>query len=85
MDWPANSSDLSPIEDLWAHLKYELRQQYPDTARLKGSPPAIKLKLQERLNKIWWEIGEDTLNHLIESMPNRVQEVIAARGWYTSH
>jgi len=85
MDWPANSPDLSPIEDLWAHLKYELRRRYPDTARLKGSPQTIKAMLQERLHKIWWEIGEEVLNRLVESMPGRVQEVIAAKGWYTSH
>jgi len=36
MDWPANLPDLSPIKDLWAHLKYELRRQFPDTAKLKG-------------------------------------------------
>ena len=85
MDWPANSPDLSPIEDLWAHLKYELRRQFPDTARLKGSPQTIRAVLRERLHKIWWEIGEEVLNRLIEGMPKRVEEVITARGWYTSH
>jgi hypothetical protein len=85
MDWPANSPDLSPIENLWAHLKDELRKHYPDTATLKGSPQTIKATLRERLHKIWWEIGEEVLNRLVESMPDRVQEVIAAKGWYTSH
>jgi transposase len=85
MDWPANSPDLSPIENLWAHLQLELRRQFPDTAKLKGSPQTIKAILRERLHKIWWEIGEDVLNDLIEGMPKRVKEVITARGWYTSH
>jgi len=76
MDWPANSPDLSPIENLWAHLKHELRMRYPDTATLKGSPETIKAVLQERLHKIWWEIGEEVLNRLIEGMPKRVEEVI---------
>jgi hypothetical protein len=85
MNWPANSPDLSPIEDLWAHLKHELRRQFPDTATLTGSPQTIKAKLREHLHKIWWEIGEEVLNKLVESMPKRVEEVIAVRGWYTSH
>ena len=53
MDWPANSPDLSFIEDLWARLKYELRRQFPDTARLEGSLQTIKAILRERLHKIW--------------------------------
>ena len=52
MDWPANLPDLSPIKDLWAHLKYELRRQFPDTAKLKGWPQTIRAVLWERLHKI---------------------------------
>ena len=26
MDWPANSPDLSPIKNLWAHLQLKLRR-----------------------------------------------------------
>ena len=26
MDWPPNSPDMKPIENLWAHLKLELHQ-----------------------------------------------------------
>src|SRR5579859_3271299 len=88
MDWPANSPDLSPIENLWAHIKHELRKQYPDTATLKGSCGTIKAALQERLHKIWWDIGGvrgEVLNDLINGMPKRVEEVITARGWYTGH
>jgi transposase len=47
MNWTTNSPDLSPIENLWPHLKHELRKQYPDTATLKGSPETIRTKLQE--------------------------------------
>src|SRR5579859_7903961 len=79
------SPDLSLIENLWAHLKDELRKQYPDTATLKGSARTIKATLQQRLHKIWWDIGEEVLNRLVEDMPKRCKEVIAVRGWYTGH
>jgi hypothetical protein len=85
MDWPANSPDLSLIENLWAHLKDELRKRYPDKAALKGSAQTIKATLQQRLHEIWWEIGEEVLNKLVEDMPKRCKEVIAVRGWYTGH
>jgi Transposase/DDE superfamily endonuclease len=82
MEWPPNSPDLNPIEHLWAYLKRELHRRYPDTKYLKGSPEAVKRLLRERLVEVWWDIGE-VLNTLIESMPDRVQAVKAARGWYT--
>ena len=85
MDWPANSPNLSPIENLWAHLKLELHRQFPNTATLKGSAQTIKATLQQRLHKIWWETGEEVLNALVEDMPKCCKGVIAARGWYTGH
>jgi len=52
---------------------------------LKGSRNTIKEELRNRVNKIWWDIGEDVLNRLIESMPKRVQAVLDAKGWYTEY
>lgn len=85
MRWPANSPDMNLIEQLWAHLKLELHRRYPDTRHLQGSPERIRAILRERLMEIWWTIGEDVLNSLIDSMPRRVQALIAAGGWYTEY
>jgi hypothetical protein len=38
----------------------------------------------KRLVVIWWSIGKEVLNGLIESMPHRIKEVIDAGGWYIS-
>jgi len=83
MEWPPNSPDMNLIENLWAHLKTELHRRYPDTARLAGPPHIIRTKLRERLTEIWWDIGEDFLNGLIDSMLDRVHALIKAEGWYT--
>ena len=83
MRWPPYSPDLNPIENLWAILKLELHRRYPDTKYLRGSAEKVKSVLKERLFKIWWGIGEDVLNRLVESIPERVQAVLEADGWYT--
>ena len=85
MEWPPNSPDMNLIESLWAHLKLALHQRYPDTLTLEGSPNAIKTILKDRVMKIWWDIGEEVLNRLIDSMPGRVHALLNAKGWYTDY
>jgi len=76
---------MNLIEHLWEHLKLELHQPYSDTFALKGSPNVVKMKLKERLMEIWWQIGEEVLDQLIDSMPGRVRALIHAKGWYTEY
>lgn len=85
MDFPPNSPDLNPIENLWSILKAELYRRYPDTMYLQGPRKAVSNKLRSRLNQVWWDIGEDVLNKLIDSLPKRIQAVIEAKGWYTEY
>ena len=85
MDWPPRSPNMNLIENLWAHLKLELHRRYPDTATLRGSPQYIRQRITERAQEVWWSIGEEVLDRLIDSMPHRVQALIDARGWYTKY
>ena len=85
MDWPPNSPDMSPIENLWARLKLELHRRYPDTASLRGNPNTVKQILIPSLMEVWWNIGEEVLNALIESMLQRVNALWKAKGWYTGY
>jgi len=85
MQWPPNSPDLNPIEHVWAHLKRELHQRYPDTKSLCGGPDTIRRTLRTRLTEVWRDIGEGVLSPLINSMPHRVQTVLGAQGWYTHY
>jgi DDE superfamily endonuclease len=77
MVWPAQSPDLNPIEHLWFLLKRRLAA-YPEPA--KGI-----LDLWERIQEEWYKIEVGECQRLIGSMPRRVQEVIKAKGGYTSY
>jgi hypothetical protein len=71
--WPAQSPDLNPIEHLWNHLKTRL-EEYKKAPRRMG-----------KLDKEWNDIGPEMCQNLIESMPQRVEAVIQAKGGYTKY
>ena len=76
LDWPPQSPDFNPIENLWAFMKKEL-QNYNTT-----SIPQLK----EALLKLWTTgLQMETLIKFADSMPKRIQEVIARKGGCTSY
>lgn len=75
MTWPANSPDLSPIENIWVEIDKKL-------ARMQI---ASMTDLEEALHKCWSEITRQDILSQLESMPDRIQAVIAARGGYTKY
>jgi transposase len=72
LDWPSNSPDLNPIENLWAYLKTKLKG-YPT------KPKSIK-QLWERMECEWEAIPQDYCKKLVDSMPDRICKVIKAKG-----
>jgi transposase len=76
-DWPSQSPDLNPIENLWQELNRLLRQMRP--------LPKNKDDLFKLLEQAWEEIPQDTLKALVHSMPRRIQAVIEAKGGHTKY
>jgi len=74
-EWPSQSPDLNPIENLWSYLDWRLRDRHC------GSLEELWAALQEG----WNSIPVDYLTKLVESMPRRLQAVIDAKGYPTKY
>lgn len=82
MDWPPVSPDLNPIENLWALLKAKIYELRPDLRHMNNNNTTKEI-LIATAQQAWQEIDIRHLQHLSETMPNRVEAIIEARGWYT--
>ena len=72
--WPANSADLSLIENIWYILDDKLlKYNINNTEQLKNA-----------LKMAWMEISHDTIQELFESMSKRIRQVIKCRR-FASH
>lgn len=70
MDWPGNSPDINPIENLWGLIKKEL--EGCDTSSVK--------KLEAAVRQVWNDFPADKLHNLADSVPNRLREIIKHKG-----
>ena len=83
IDFPPYSPDLNPIENLWALLK-KIYERYPDLLEADDSNET-KERLINEAQEVWADLAEDILATLSDTMPNRVDSVIDAKGWYTKY
>ncbi|KAI3375443.1 hypothetical protein L3Q82_003692 [Scortum barcoo] len=63
MDWPARSPDLNPIEHIWDIMSRSIHQRHV-------APQTVQ-ELVDALVQVWEEIPQETIRHLIRSMPRR--------------
>ncbi|GFU88058.1 transposable element Tcb1 transposase [Trichonephila clavipes] len=71
LPWPDRSPDLSPIKNIWDHLR-----------RLVGHPASLN-ELESRLQQIWYEMSQDIIQNLYAPMPNLITLCVRARGGST--
>jgi hypothetical protein len=84
LDWPPFSPDINPIEHLWYALKKQLYKDYPHLRQIDGTQGSWD-EFCEALQTCWQRLPNSLLRRLIESMPNRLAAVRAAKGWQTKY
>ncbi|KAK3557036.1 hypothetical protein QTP70_024249 [Hemibagrus guttatus] len=77
LTWPPNSPNLNPIEHLWDVLNKQVRS-------MEASPHNLQ-DLKDLLLTFWCQIPHHTFRDLVESMPQRVRAVLAAKGGLTQY
>ena len=69
---PPASPDLNPIENCWAVLKKHLHDlpRHPTTAD----------ELWQEVQRLWGDMDQKIMDHAIESMPRRREDLRKAKG-----
>jgi transposase len=75
LPWPSKSPDINIIEDVWSHIKYHLRGRIFETEE----------ELWEELRNQWNGISQEWIRRLYDSLPARIEAVIAAEGGNTKY
>lgn len=75
MQWPAQSPDLNPIENLWDAVERRIRDRsYSNQHELFAA-----------IQSAWSDIPKSIIDRLIDSMKRRCEEVIKNFGYATRY
>ena len=75
LEWPSQSPDLNPIENLWSIFKNEIHKL--NLTR--------KSQLVDEMEKAWKLLDSELCKRLVTSMRGRLREVIANKGLWTNY
>ena len=72
LDWPPQSPDMNPIENLWANIKARRQKKF--------GLPKTKEQLIEQIFEIWDHIEPGLVQKLADSAKKRILEVLKLKG-----
>ena len=77
LPWPSNSPDMNLIENIW-----DILDRCVHSHDIK---PRNEDELWKALQEEWRGIDQVVIDHLYNSMKNRIDSVIANKGWNTRY
>lgn len=77
LPWPSKSPDLNPMENVWGII---VRRVYAD-----GKQYGTAEELKAAIIQAWNSVTMETLNHFVNSMPDRIFSVINHNGGSTKY
>ena len=76
LDWLGDSPDLNPIENLWTVMKKKVASKNPQSIT----------DLRNPIRSVWCrKIDTELCEKLVDSMPNRIAQVIRNRGYHSEY
>jgi transposase len=83
LDWPSNSPDLNPIENLWAILKNKVEKRV--NLWIYEKKKISVTQFQTLIRQEWDALDPRIMTSLVDSMPDRLEEVIRLQGKKTKY
>ncbi|ORD98190.1 TCB2 [Hepatospora eriocheir] len=70
LNWPSQSPDMNPIENLWHYLKIQVYKRKPKNLK----------ELEEFVVDEWFKIPQEMCKNLVKSIPKRIEQLYKSKG-----
>ena len=71
MEWPPQSPDLNPIENLWTVFKAAFHKRFTELFNHPSKSLEARYRYGELLQQVWYEQGPEFVERLISSILKR--------------
>ena len=75
LEWPGNSPDINPIENVWNIIKKVIGNQFP----------CKREEMWDRVCDAWYSVATSVLEELYNSMPRKIADLYKTKGHATKY